>query len=162
PAYDRFGAAYSFNPATGALVVPDDGLKLIHPLFPKNIPITTASQAGFPARSLLDLDLNNFYPRFGFAYRPFANDKTVIRGGFGMYGSTEPLAGFSGGPFAGDETFTNAIVNGAPLFSFPNPFLTAGTTATQNVSGINPAVRAPYSQQWNLTIERELRQIGIR
>lgn len=30
-------------------------------------------------------DLNNFAPRFGFSYKPFKNDKTVIRGGYGVF-----------------------------------------------------------------------------
>jgi Carboxypeptidase regulatory-like domain len=30
-------------------------------------------------------DLNNFAPRFGFAYSPFENNRLVIRGGFGIF-----------------------------------------------------------------------------
>src|SRR5947209_15028169 len=44
--------------------------------------LTFAGVNGQP-RGVYDLDTNNFMPRLGFAYS--LNDKTVIRGGFGMY-----------------------------------------------------------------------------
>jgi hypothetical protein len=165
PYYDRFGVIYSFDRANGSVVVPDNGVASINPLYPKNIPIITASQAGYPGASLLNFNKRHIYPRFAFAYKPFADDKTVIRGGYGIYGDTiygSAATNFGGGPFAGSETFTNSITNGAPLFGFPNPFLTAGATATQNVVGVNPNLRTPYSQQFNLTVERQLRGIGLR
>src|SRR5262249_26677155 len=56
----------------------------------------------------------------------------------------------------------NAIVNGAPLFAFPSPFLTSGSAAVQNVNGVNPNLKTPYTQQWNFTLERQVASIGLR
>jgi hypothetical protein len=67
-----------------------------------------------------------------------------------------------GGPFSGSVTYTNQVTNGIPLFSFPSPFLSSGTTSVQNINGVNSRVKNPYTQQWNLTFEQELASIGLR
>ncbi len=165
PDYDARGALYSFDPVTGALVVPNSGMYLINPLYPKDIPLETASQAGYPARSLLNMN-NMIQPRVGFAWRPFGGDKTVVRGGYGIYGNLiyVPIALFdmTGGPFAGSVTFINAVKNGVPLFSFPSPFLASVNTGAQNVTGVNPGLKTPYTQQWELSVERQLAGVGLR
>jgi hypothetical protein len=67
-----------------------------------------------PKDNVYNSDRNNFAPRFGFAYRPFNNSKTVIRGGAGIYHN--PIAffvgvralNFSNPPYQLSETFEAA------------------------------------------------------
>ena len=67
-----------------------------------------------------------------------------------------------GGPFSGSAIYTNALNNGVPLFAFPDPFLPTGAGATQTAFGVNPNLTDPYTEQWNLTIEREVRGAAVR
>jgi hypothetical protein len=166
PYTSKHGAIYTFDPGTGSLVIPDTGVSRINPFYPKNIPILTASQAGYPSGSLVDFQKKNLQPRIGFAYKLFGGDRTVVRGGYGIYSnliySALDAQQMAGGPFSGTVTYINAINNGTPLFSFPYPFLSSGTTSVQNVTGVNPHLKTPYTQQWNLSVEHQVGSVGLR
>ncbi len=166
PYTDKHGLLYKFNPASGDLVIPDNALSRINPFYPKNIPIETASQAGYPANTLLHTQWKEFQPRVGLAYKPFSGKNTVVRAGYGIYGNLvySGLARLqmSGGPYSGSVTYFNSIANGTPLLSFPSPFLASGQTATQNVSGVNPNFKVPYTQQWQFSIEQQVGPLGLR
>ncbi|MBI5084068.1 MAG: carboxypeptidase regulatory-like domain-containing protein [Acidobacteria bacterium] len=128
-------------------------------------PFLTAKEAGWP-ETLIFPDRNNFNPRLGFAYRPTANNKTVFRGSFGMF--TLPLmATFSHSltniHSDGNNTeYTNAILNGRPLYQWPqirsgSGTMGAGVVGTFGLSTmVNPHFRDPYGVQWSMTGEREL------
>ena len=165
PYTDGHGALYTWDQATGGLVVPNNALGLVSRFYPKSIPVMSAQQAGYPA-NLIHTDWRLFEPRVGFAYKPFAGGKTVIRGGYGIYSNliwaSLARSFMNGGPFSGSTTYQNAIAGGVPLFQFPTPLLTSGTAATQNVNGVNPNIRDPYTEQINLTVEHQVGPFGFR
>ncbi len=123
----------------------------------------TASQDGLP-QSLRNTYKGNFQPRFSVAYRPFNDTKTVIRAGFGVFTMTNlgPLSfNNSGNPTSSLHSYANANTAGAntPLIRFPN---TAPPSSTVQIGGgsldqgVNPNYRDPQSNQWNVTLEREI------
>ena len=123
----------------------------------------TASQDGLP-QSLRNTYKGNFQPRFSIAYRPFNDTKTVIRAGFGVFTMTNlgPLSfNNSGNPTSSLHSYANANTAGAntPLIRFPN---TAPPSSTVQIGGgsldqgVNPNYRDPQSNQWNVTLEREI------
>jgi Carboxypeptidase regulatory-like domain/TonB dependent receptor len=122
------------------------------------------SQVGLPAglREFYKRDLD---PRIGLAYRPFKDDKTVFRAGFGIFTVTslgQLQNNNEGNPEAAIHTYQNAIgPNGVPLIQFPNTVAASqqvqlgGGTIEQ---ATDPYFRDPQSAQWNATIERVLNQ----
>jgi hypothetical protein len=99
----------------------------------------------------------NWAPRFGFAWR--TNDKTVVRGGFGVFYDTLNLRLLSqvirqNGSNVLSYTITPAT-QGAPIF--PNLLASpAGTLTKPNVTTFAPDFKQLRMQQANLQIERAL------
>jgi hypothetical protein len=102
----------------------------------------------------------NIQPRLAFAYRPFNDTKTVIRGGFGIFTTTNlgPLSfNNSGNPTSSLHTYTNGP--GQPLIQFPNtapPTVGVQYGGGSLDQGVDPNYRDPQANQYSLTIEREL------
>jgi hypothetical protein len=142
----------------------------VDPTFAASIaptPIYTANQAGLP-NQLHYSDKTSFAPRIGFAWRPFSNDKTVVRGGYGRF--IEAMLGTltsAGWAVQSSDigSFTNSIVNGQPTLTMAHPFPSnLAQPGTQNFElSADVHYHDPYVHQWNLTLEHDFGfNTGIR
>jgi hypothetical protein len=186
PFYLLDGDAANFDQRTNSIIVPDalagtlakQNLQSSNLAFQQSfnacnlgyssLPCTnykTASQAGLP-RGLRRTYWGNVQPRIAFAYRPFNDTRTVVRGGFGIFTMTNlgPLSfNNSGNPTSNLHTYTNSLVTDAsgthPAIQFPQtaPASVAAQYGGGSLDqGVDPNYRDPQSNQWNLTVERQL------
>jgi hypothetical protein len=120
----------------------------------------------FP-KALLETDKNNFAPRIGFALRLFGDDRTVLRGGGGIYHSLESF-NVSRQQLANNFPFLDRVQYNRPFISatsttrnpvgltFTNPFPSGTIAAANDTFGIDTTNKTPEFYQFNLTLEREL------
>src|SRR5579875_44820 len=129
-------------------------------------------------------DQIDWAPRFGFAWSPGGNDKTVVRGSFGIFYDAFPA-------FVGDNFMTNVPgVYPSTLIGYPwanqtgpagvSPWVTGATSAagfksgfangaslntlSSTIAGFSPPnynnaetrFRTPRYQEWNLQVEQQL------
>lgn len=185
PAFiETSGDLASFDPAIQSIVVPDKFFKTVAasslltsiytgvqegfnvcslPNHNTNIACTnvvSASSAHLP-QGLRDTPMHDLDPRVSIAWRPFNNDHTVIRSGFGLFTATTlgPMSFNNAGVALSDLlSFPNTVTNGVPSFQFPQTsipgFVSLGGGSFEQ--GNDPHFKDPTSAQWNLTFEREV------
>ena len=123
-------------------------------------------QVGSPGLPrLYDRDWNNFSPRLGLAWNVNGTNKTVVRAGWGLF-----YDAFSQDFFAGQLPFNtfnpgpafNPVGPAPVLFSFSTqPVVENGVPIftdflDSDVFAVDPNLRTPYIQNYNLNIQREV------
>ena len=105
--------------------------------------------------------LHNFEPRIGFAWDPFGNAKTAVRGGFGMFDVLALPANLRH-TIDGTVPFYASVNGPVPAGSFgpfsltPQPAYTtlSASGTAQRAAFIDQHPKRNYVMQWNLNIQR--------
>jgi hypothetical protein len=121
--------------------------------------IQTSSQAGVPL-NITRNDTRQIAPRLGFAWR--LGDRTVVRGGFGVFYEAEGTSGrlnFNFLPFSLSEA-VNATANVVPTRTLADYFLGVPFGASIGAVGwtaLPLEAEMGFDQRWNIGVQQEVR-----
>lgn len=117
-------------------------------------------QAPYALSRKIKNDLNDWAPRFGFNWSPFRDNRTVVRGSYGLFYDVPALSIFYTAAQVNGHRFLSYQVAGsdpqAPVF--PNvPSLTGSSfVVPPNINAFAPGFHNTYQQQANLQVQREV------
>jgi Carboxypeptidase regulatory-like domain/TonB-dependent Receptor Plug Domain len=124
------------------------------------IPITAIPQtANHPS------DKNNFGPRVGFSYNVFSDNKTVLRGGFGMYYGRIPnslilLTYQNSGNLTGGQYTTNFFPTAGATSStgalLPYLYPSAGSAPVPGILFLASNLQNPMVYEYDLALQQEV------
>lgn len=148
PATERHNEVNLFVPGAQSKVIPTAPAGLLYPGDP-----------GVPA-GLIPTQKTAFAPRFGVAWDPFGNAKTVVSAAYGIF--YEPYYTGEGGPLQDPVSappYLKTEQISFPINSFANPFYTSNPFSLPFPEPMTLLVdqrnlHLPYAQDWNLDIQR--------
>src|SRR5581483_830445 len=112
-------------------------------------------------RVVKSIDRNNFAPRIGFAWSPFASGHWVLHGGYGLFYSP-PSFFYLALDFFAPPFYAN-FVSQPPSFATPFPdavsesaFPIVPSDIPVSATVLDRNMRTPYFQQFNLSMQCEL------
>ena len=123
--------------------------------------------AGYPS-GLKMYPHKRFMPRFGFAYRPFGDDKWAIRGGVGLYNINMLGSSFyslTGTVQAYTQQFSNTYNSETHAIGYQWPQVYAGSGSAGSTTAYGTDYfgtanstnwKDPYTEQWSLSIDHDL------
>ncbi len=110
--------------------------------------IPAGAERGFYDPQLL------FAPRFSFAWAPFRNNKTAMRGGFGMfYDKPEGNIIF---PMLNYAPWLQSVSYDSGNISNPSGGTASALSPLGSIDAIDPNLRTPYTMSWSYGIQQEL------
>ena len=116
-----------------------------------------AESLGYPRSLQFPTTWNNWAPRVGFAWRMLGDQKTVLRGGFGIFYNwlvIDSATGLALGP-PWVPSIGIACNPDVPCVTLERPFSTTVVPTFSSNLG-SKTNRTPYTQQYSLGIQREL------